>query len=141
MATTITVSAQVAVSPEKAWELWNTPQHITQWNSPSPEWHSPTAENELKEGGKFSFRMEAKDGSMGFDFAGAYDRIIPNEHLEYTMGDGRKCIVKFTPKDSGTFIEETFDPENINPEEMQRAGWQAILDNFKQYAESRELKV
>ena len=137
MATKITVAAQVAVSPEKAWELWNIPQHITQWNSPSPDWHSPTATSDLKEGGKFSFRMEAKDGSMGFDFAGVYDKVIPSEHLEYTMGDGRKCVVKFTPKNSGTFIEETFDPENINPVEFQKAGWQAILDSFKQYAESR----
>lgn len=136
MATNITVSAQVGANPEKVWELWTTPEHITKWNNASDDWHSPHSENDLREGGIFKTRMEAKDGSMGFDFEGTYDKVIPNEHIAYTMGDSRKVTLKFTPKDNGTYIEETFEAENIHPEDFQKAGWQAILDNFKKYAEN-----
>ena len=137
MATNITVTATVAATPEKVWKLWNSPEDITQWNSASEDWHSPKAENDLREGGKFNYRMEAKDGSMGFDFWGTYNKVVPNELIKYTMGDERKCTVKFTPQGESTYIEVTFEAEGQNPEDMQRAGWQAILDNFRKYAESR----
>lgn len=136
MATNITVSAQVGASPEKVWKLWTSPGHITKWNNASDDWHSPHSENDLREGGKFKTRMEARDGSMGFDFEGTYDKVKPNEYIAYTMGDGRKVTVTFTAKDNGTYVEETFEAENQNPEDFQKAGWQAILDNFKNYAES-----
>jgi len=136
MATNITVTSQVQATPQKVWEMWTTPQHITKWTYASDDWHSPRAENDLREGGQFNTRMEAKDGSMGFDFGGTYDKVIPNELIVYTMGDGRKATVKFSENDNGTYIEETFEAESQNPEDMQRAGWQAILDNFKKYVES-----
>lgn len=136
MATKITVTAQVGATPQKVWELWTSPAHITQWNSPSDDWHSPSSENDLREGGKFKTRMEAKDGSMGFDFSGTYDRVVPNEIMDYTLDDGRKVTVTLSARDNGTYIEETFEAENQNPEDFQKAGWQAILDNFKKYAES-----
>lgn len=108
-----------------------------QWNSASPDWHSPKAENDLREGGSFSYRMEAKDGSMGFDFAGIYDRVQPNERIDYTMGDGRQVTNTFRANGNATDVVVTFDAETENPEDMQRMGWQAILDNFKKYAESK----
>lgn len=106
------------------------------WNNASEDWHSPHAENDLREGGQFNTRMEAKDGSMGFDFSGTYAKVVPHKYIEYTLGDGRNVSIKFTPKDKGTFIEETFDAEGQHSEEMQREGWQAILNNFKKYAKS-----
>jgi uncharacterized protein YndB with AHSA1/START domain len=136
MATNITVTAQVKAAPEKVWELWTTPQHITKWNNASDDWHSPRSENDLREGGRFTTRMEAKDGSMGFDFGGIYDKVVPYDTIIYTMDDGRRVEVKFMEKDNGTYIEETFEAENTHTEDMQRAGWQAILDNFKKYVES-----
>jgi uncharacterized protein YndB with AHSA1/START domain len=136
MATNITVTSQVQAAPQKVWESWTSPQHITKWNTPSEDWHSPSSESDLREGGQFKTRMEAKDGSMGFDFEGTYDKVIPNELIAYTMGDGRKATVKFLEKDNGTYIEETFEAETQNPEDFQKAGWQAILDSFKKYTEA-----
>lgn len=136
MATNITVTALVNASPEHVWELWTNPKHITQWNNASDDWHSPHSESDLREGGAFKTRMEAKDGSMGFDFEGTFDKVRPNELLSYTLADGRIVSVAFSEKDNGTYIEETFEAENQNPVDMQREGWQAILDNFKKYAES-----
>jgi len=137
MATTITVTALVSASPESVWKMWTSPEHIMQWNNASDDWHSPKAENDLREGGRFTTRMEAKDGSMGFDFEGTYDTVIPNEHIAYTLDDGRKVTINFSPKDNGAYIVETFEAESQNPEDMQKMGWQAILDNFKKYVESR----
>lgn len=136
MAANIIVTAQVAAAPEKVWRLWTSPEHITKWNNASDDWHSPSSENDLREGGQFTTRMEAKDGSMGFDFGGTYDKVITNEQISYTLGDGRKVTVIFSERNNGTFIEETFEAENQNPEDFQKAGWQAILNNFKKYAES-----
>lgn len=136
MATKITVTATVNAAPEKVWKLWSEPQHVTQWNTPSPDWHTTSAENDLREGGKFSYRMEAKDGSFGFDFGGTYDKVVQNERIDYTLGDGRQAVNTFTANGNITDIAVTFDAEDINPEDMQRDGWQAILDNFKVYAES-----
>ena len=134
--TTITVEAIVNAPVEKAWDVFTNTKHITQWNSPSPDWHSPRAENDLRPGGTFNYRMEAKDGSFGFDFGGAFDEVKPNELLNYTIADGRKVENVFTKKGDATKVTVTFEPENQNSLEMQRGGWQAILDNFKQYTES-----
>lgn len=120
---------------EKVWKLWTTPEHITKWNNASADWHSPRAENDLHAGVKFLFRMEAKDGSFGFDFGGSYDRVKTNEAIDYTIGDGRKVKITFAIESGKTKVVETFEAENQNPVEMQQSGWQAILDNFKKYAE------
>jgi uncharacterized protein YndB with AHSA1/START domain len=132
----ITVETTVHAPVEKVWEYWSAPQHITKWNNASPDWHSPRSENDLRTGGKFSTRMEAKDGSMGFDFGGVYDDVRINELIDFTMGDGRKVTVKFTGKGNETKIVETFEAEDTHSIEMQRGGWQAILDNFKKYTET-----
>lgn len=134
--TVITIAADVNAPVEKVWKLWNTPEDVVKWNSPSEDWHTPVAENDLKPGGKFLYRMEAKDGSFGFDFAGVYDEVKNNEVLNYTLGDGRKVAIIFKAEGGVTHITETFEPENQNSLEMQQAGWQSILDNFKKYAEA-----
>ncbi len=132
----ITVETTVNVPAAKTWQLWTGEEHITKWNSASPDWHSPSAKNDVRTGGSFSVRMEAKDGSFGFDFGGVYDNVIPNKLIEYTMGDGRKVVVKFTEHDGHTHIEEIFDAEKENSLYMQKSGWQSIMDNFKKYAEN-----
>jgi len=134
--TIITVSTTVNAPIKKVWEYWTKPEHITRWNSASEDWHTPSATNDLKVGGSFSCRMEAKDGSMGFDFGGIYDAIRENEYIEYTLGDGRKVKVTFTAVENGTKLSESFDAETTNSRDMQKAGWQSILDNFKKYTES-----
>lgn len=134
--TSITIESTIKAPVEKVWQLWSAPEHITQWCSASDDWHTPRAENDLRIGGKFSSRMEAKDGSFNFDFGGVYDQVKTNELIEYTIGDGRKVSIHFKPEDNETRVIETFEAENENPVEMQRAGWQAILDNFKKYAEA-----
>lgn len=135
-ATKITVETTVNAPVEKVWKTWSEPQHIKNWCAASEDWHAPKAENDLRTGGTFNTRMEAKDGSFGFDFGGVYDNVKKNELIEYTMGDGRKVHVIFSPSGDQTKIVETFDAESTNPVEMQRGGWQAILDNFKKYTES-----
>ncbi len=135
-ATKITVEATVNAPAEKVWEFWNGPEHITKWAAASDDWHTTRAENDLRTGGTFLSRMEAKDGSFGFDFGGVYDDVKTNEIIAYTMGDGRKVNVTFSPSGGGTHISETFDAETTHPVDMQRAGWQAILDNFKKYTEA-----
>jgi uncharacterized protein YndB with AHSA1/START domain len=135
-ATKVTVETTVNAPVEKVWKTWSEPQHITKWCAASDDWHAPKAENDLRTGGTFSTRMEAKDGSFGFDFGGVYDNVKMNELIEYTMGDGRKVQVIFSPSGDQTIIVETFDAESTNPVEMQKGGWQAILDNFKKYTES-----
>lgn len=132
----ITIKSTVKASLDKVWSFWNSPEHITKWNFASPDWHTPYAENDLREGGKFKSTMAAKDGSMSFDFEGEFTLVKPNEALSYVMTDGRKVEITFAETADGVEITESFDPENQNPEEMQRAGWQAILDNFKNYAEA-----
>jgi uncharacterized protein YndB with AHSA1/START domain len=134
--TKITVETVVNAPVDKVWNSWNQPEHITKWCAASDDWHAPKAENDLKVGGKFATRMEAKDGSFGFDFGGVYDDVKTNELIEYTMGDGRKVVVNFTSNGNETKVVETFDAENTHPIEMQRGGWQAILDNFKKYTEA-----
>jgi uncharacterized protein YndB with AHSA1/START domain len=134
--TVITIRSNINAPVEKVWESWTKPEHITKWNYASDDWHSPFAENDLRVGGKFRARMEAKDGSFGFDFGGVYDEVIPNEYIEYTIGDGRKVKVNFTKQGNQTTVVEAFEAENQNPVEMQKTGWQAILDNFRRYTES-----
>ncbi len=132
----ITISASVNAPVAKVWEYWNGPEHITKWNSASPDWHTPSAENDLRVGGKLNARMEAKDGSMGFDFWGIYDIITEHQYIEYTLGDNRKVKITFTANGDTTDIVETFDAESVNPVEMQQFGWQSILNSFKAYAET-----
>lgn len=135
-ATVITVEATVHAPIATVWESWNNPDHITQWAFASPDWHTPWAKNDLRVGGSFSSRMEAKDGSFGFEFGGVYDAVTTNELIAYTMADGRKVIVEFSAEGVATKVVERFDAENENPVDMQQMGWQAILDNFKKYTES-----
>jgi len=132
----ITITTTVLAPAEKVWERWTVPEHIIKWNNASDDWHTTHAENDLRIGGKFLSRMEAKDGSFGFDFIGIYDLVKENKLLEYTLGDGRKVIIVFTGIGNTTNIVETFEAESENSIEMQRSGWQAILENFKKYAEA-----
>lgn len=134
--TVITVQNTVNAPVSKVWEYWSKPEHITKWCNASDDWHAPWATNDLTAGGKFATKMEAKDGSFGFEFGGIYDVVKENEAIEYTLGDGRKVQVYFTPQGDTTKIVESFEAETQNPEEMQQGGWQAILDNFKKYTES-----
>ncbi len=135
-AQTITVETTVNAPVAKIWKYWTTPEHITKWNNASDDWHTPRVENDLKAGGRFNCRMEAKDGSTGFDFEGTYDAVNPHKQIAYTMSDGRKVQITFTPEGEGTRIVEAFEAETENSVDMQRDGWQAILNNFKRYTES-----
>lgn len=132
----ITVETLVNVLPEKAWEFFTKPEHITGWNFASDDWHAPKATNDLRVGGTFTCRMESKDGAQGFDFSGTYEEVVLHEHIRYVMEDGRKVSVLFKNEGGKTRVTETFDPETENPPEMQKGGWQSILDNFKKYAEA-----
>lgn len=134
--TKITIETTVNAPVESVWEYWTLPEHVKNWNSASEDWHTPKAENDVRTGGNFTFRMEARDGSFGFDFGGTYDEVSIHETIAYTMSDGREVKITFDGKDNQTHITETFDAETENSVEMQRSGWQAILDNFKKYAES-----
>jgi uncharacterized protein YndB with AHSA1/START domain len=134
--TAITIEATVNAPVEKVWAFWNEPQHITKWAQASDEWHAPYADNDLKANGKFKTTMAAKDGSFSFDFEGVYDTVQQHKLIEYTIADGRKVKIQFAANGNTTKITEAFEAEETNPVEMQRGGWQAILDNFKKYAET-----
>ncbi|MEQ9442203.1 MAG: SRPBCC family protein [Cyclobacteriaceae bacterium] len=134
----ITVETTIQLPLEKVWELWTLPVHIIHWNFASEEWHCPQAINDLQSGGILFWRMEAKDGSMGFDFSGTYDHIQPQENINFTLDDDRKVSVEFISLGKRTKVIEHFEPENQNSLALQRSGWQSILDNFKRYAENRE---
>lgn len=131
-----TVTTTVAADREKVWKYWTTSLHIEKWNAASADWECPHAENDLRPKGIFLFRMSAKDGSVGFDFKGVYTQVIEFEKIAYTIDDGREVTVQFTLTEDGVRIEETFELETENGEELQRAGWQAILNRFKQYVEA-----
>lgn len=133
----ITVETTVNAPVEKAWEYFTEPAHITKWNFASPEWHCPVAENDLQPGGKFSYRMEARDESFGFDFGGVYNAVEPHKKIEYTLGDERKVRIIFSSQGKATHITEIFEAEDMNSLELQKTGWQAILDNYKSYSESK----
>ena len=129
--TSKTIETIVNAPIEKVWCCWTEPEHIKKWNNASEDWHTPKAENNLQVGGKFLLRMEAKDGSMGFDFFGFYTDVQINKHIAYTLEDDRKVEIFFNEDGNQTKVVETFETENINSTELQAAGWQAILDNFK----------
>lgn len=133
--TNIQVSVKINAPVKKVWKLWTEPEHVVGWNQASDNWHTPRAENDVRTGGKFSYRMEAKDRSSGFDFSGTYTNIEPFRYIEYLMDDCRKVSVLFTGSAGETLIEEVFEAEATNSPELQRDGWQAILDNFKRYTE------
>ena len=135
--TRITVTTTVAVSPELAWAYWTEPRYITQWNQASEDWHTPRADNDLRVGGKFSSRMESRDGKYGFDFWGVYTAVEPYQLLASTLGDERKVSVLFEAVNGGTKITETFEAESENSVELQRTGWQSILDSYKRYVEKQ----
>jgi uncharacterized protein YndB with AHSA1/START domain len=130
----ITVSATVAANKQKTWDFYTSPEHITQWNFADPSWHCPAASNELKTGGKYFARMEARDGSFGFDFEAVYQDIEPGVHFTYEFG-GRLATVTFKESGDSTEVTVSFDPETENPIDLQRTGWQLILNNFKAYTE------
>ncbi|HEY5575270.1 MAG TPA: VOC family protein [Clostridiaceae bacterium] len=134
----ISVDTTVGIPVEKVWEYWTSPEHITKWNFASDDWQTSLAENDLRAGGKLVSRMEVKDGSQGFDFSGTYNEIKLYELISYTMDDGRKVEINFLRDGSRTKIVEIFEAENENAVEMQRQGWQSILDNFKKYAEKTD---
>lgn len=134
--TAITVEATVNAPIAKVWEAWTNPEHITQWCQASSDWHAPYAENDVRKDGKFKTTMAAKDGSVSFDFEGTYTDVQPGKLIEYVIGDERKVRIVFNQEGEATKVTETFEAETTNPLEMQRGGWQAILDNFKAHAES-----
>jgi len=131
----ITVQVTVNAAIEKVWACWTRPENITKWNFASDDWHSPSAQNDLVPGGRFLWRMEAKDGSFGFDFSGVYDEVILHEYISYTLDDGRIVQITFKPDGNNTEVAEVFEAEAENSLELQQSGWQAILNNFKKYAE------
>lgn len=133
----ITVEAVINAPVEKVWRYFTEPAHITKWNNASPDWHTPRAENDLRVGGSFNYRMEAKDGREGFDFTGTYDEVLPQAKIVYTMTDGRRVENIFKEEAGMTRVVVTFEPETENTLELQRAGWQAILDNFKKYSQEQ----
>jgi len=132
----ITIKTQVNADIGKVWDLFTKPEHIRKWYHASDDWHAPYAENDLRVGGKFKTTMEARNESEGFDFEGEYTRIQKNKLIEFNITDGRKVSIEFTDNGKKTKIVEVFEPESVNSEELQKSGWQAILDNFKKYAET-----
>ena len=134
--TMITVEATVKAPVEKVWKYWNEPKHIMKWAFASDDWHAPYADNDLKVNGKFKTTMAAKDGSFSFDFEGVYTKVQENKTIDYTMADGRKTKITFSGKGNETKVVESFEPESENPHDMQKGGWQAILNNFKKYTET-----
>lgn len=132
----ITIQTKIKAPVREVWNYWTDPQHIVNWNQATEDWHTPTSENDLRVGGKFLSRMEARDGSFGFDFGGVYSEVEPHQRIAYTMSDERSVEIDFSEKKGETHIVQSFDPESENSIEMQRQGWQAILDNFKKYVEA-----
>ena len=132
----IVIEVSVEAVIDKVWQYWTVPEFITQWNFASDDWCCPSAENDLSEGGHFSWRMEAKSGDIGFDFSGTYDVIVPEKLIRYTLDDGRKVSIEFISDGGSTQVIESFEPESMNPAEMQKTGWQMILNNFKKLVET-----
>lgn len=137
----ITITATIQAPISKVWEYWSSPEHITKWAFADGSWEAPHAENDLQTGGKFLTRMQAKDKSGGFDFGGVYTDVVSHKLIEYDMDKGeneekpRHVKIEFEEIPTGVKITQTFDPEQENPSEMQKAGWQTILNNFKKYTE------
>ncbi len=137
MSKNITVETIVQADMENVWRAWNTPDDIEQWMHASEDWECPKAVNDLQVGGHFSFILASKDGATSFDLGGTYEAVDEHERISYVLDDGRKVMIFFDETEDGVRISETFEMEDENPEEMQRSGWQAILDNFKKHCESR----
>lgn len=133
----ISINGSVNAPVETVWQMWNNPPDVMQWNAADPSWHCPSSENDLRPGGKFKHRMEAKDGSYGFDFEGQYDKVEPVREITYSMSDGRTVSTWFSEHKGTTTIKTTFDAETENDPELQKQGWQAILNNFMNYVESK----
>ncbi len=133
----ITVETVVKAKLNEVWDAWNTPADIKQWNTAQDDWHTTRSTVDLREGGNFLTRMEAKDGSEGFDFEGTFTRVVAQKAIEYRMSDGRKVKVEFIERTDGVLVKEAFDPETQNTPELQRTGWQAILDNFGRHVEAK----
>lgn len=133
----ITIETIVKADLNTVWAAWNNPEDIKQWNAASDDWHTTQSSLDLREGGKFSSRMEAKDGSAGFDFEGTYTRIVAQKIIEYRLGDGRDVKVEFAEGADGVLVRETFEAESQIDRELQRRGWQAILDNFARHVEAK----
>jgi uncharacterized protein YndB with AHSA1/START domain len=133
----ITVETLVQATLDSVWDAWNDPADIRQWNTAHPDWHTTRSTVDLREGGKFVSRMEAKDGSAGFDFEGTYTRVAPKQAIAYRMSDGREVEIEFAERDGGVLVRETFDAESENPPELQRQGWQAILDSFGRHVAAK----
>lgn len=134
---TITVETTIRAPMEEAWQFWTKPEHIVNWAFASDEWEAPAAENDVRTGGRFKTVMAAKDKSAAFDFTGTYTNVREHELIEYDMDDGRHVRVEFAQLPEGVRVTETFEPETENTEDVQKSGWQAILDNFREYAESQ----
>lgn len=132
----ITINANINAPRITVWERYTSPEHITKWNFASPDWHCPSASNDLRAGGIYRARMEARDGSFGFDFEATYEEVILNEKIVYHIADGRKVICAFKDSGTSTSVTVTFEAETIHAPELQRDGWQSILNNFKAYSES-----
>jgi uncharacterized protein YndB with AHSA1/START domain len=133
----ITIESTVNASMDRVWAAWTSPEEITQWNFASDDWKCPSAQIDLKVGGRFNYRMEAKDGSMGFDFEGEFTGIAPKKSIEYSLGDDRNVTVSFLQVEEGTRVVETFEAEDEMSAEQQKQGWQSILNNFKKHVEGR----
>ncbi|MEZ6197160.1 MAG: SRPBCC family protein [Planctomycetota bacterium] len=133
----ITIETKVAAPIEDVWRAWTTPADIEQWNAADDSWHCPEAEIDLRPGGRFRYRMAARDDSMAFDLTGTFTRVTPQELIEFSLDDDRDVKVEFRAQDDAVVVHETFEAETMNPPEMQRAGWQAILDRFARHVESR----
>lgn len=136
----ITIEATVAAPIEDVWQAWTSPEDIKQWNSASEDWHCPSAALDLRSGGQFSYRMEAKDVSMGFDFGGTFTKVVPNEVIEFSLDDERPVAVQFIAGDVAVTVRETFAAESISTAEQQRQGWQAILDKFARHVDAKVVR-
>ena len=133
----IEIESKINAELDRVWEYWTKPEHITKWNNASEDWLCPNAENDLKEGGKFKYRMESQDGKVGFDFAGTYKEVREKEKLTYELEDGRNAEVTFSEEDGNVRIKEILDTEDENPVDQQEQGWKSILQNFKAYTEEQ----
>jgi uncharacterized protein YndB with AHSA1/START domain len=134
----ITIQTTVKAEIKAVWAAWTTPDDINQWNAANDDWHNPRSSNDLRPGGQFSYRMEARDGSFGFDFGGTYTNVVEHQLIEYVLGDGRSVSVRFEPVEAGVQVVETFEAEDANAAEMQKQGWQSILNRFAAYVEAKQ---
>jgi len=134
----ITIQTIVKSGIDSVWAAWTTPDDINQWNAASDDWHNPRSSNDLRPGGQFSYRMEARDGSFGFDFGGTYTNVVPHKLIEYVLGDGRAVSVRFEQVEAGVQVIETFEAEDVHAAEMQKQGWQSILNRFAAYVEAKQ---